>query len=50
VFFGDGRAAVRFIEHADLESALCEGAPAKRKAFEHFPPLLLRRLSYKTWL
>jgi hypothetical protein len=48
--FGDGRAAVCFIDHAALDSALCEGAPAKRKAFEHFPPLLLRRLSYKTWL
>ena len=50
VFFGDRRAAVRFVDYADFDSALCEGAPAKRKVCEHFPPLLLRRLSYKTWL
>ena len=50
VFFGDGRAAVRFVDHAVFDPALCEGAPAKRKACEHTPPLLLRRLIYKTWL
>jgi hypothetical protein len=49
-FFGDGRAAVRFVNHAAFASALCEGAPAKRDACEHFPPLLLGRLGYKTWL